>query len=169
VRHIIIDGYNVIRADPRLQSFERESLERARDVLIRTLAGSPRLAGDDVIVVFDGIGGDRTHVHSHRIGRIQCLYSARGQTADEVIVRQARQLAAQGRVIVVTNDRAVQEDCRAHGCEVSGSENLLQQVPGRRRSGPPVEDDVEPSLSTAKRGNPRRAPRRDRRPRDIRF
>jgi predicted RNA-binding protein with PIN domain len=170
VRHIIVDGYNVIRADPRLQSLERVSLEHAREVLARTLASAPRLANDRVLVVFDGTRGTREHVHSQRLGRIDLLYSARGQTADEVIVRQAEALSPLGRVVVVSNDVAVRESCRAAGCEVSGSENLLNQIPGRARQAPSVDDDPGSStLSTEKRGNPRRTSRRARRNRDVRF
>lgn len=170
MRHIIVDGYNVIRADPRLQSFEREGLEKARDVLIRTLSSSPRLVRDQITVVFDGTGGTRGHVHAHSVGRVRVLYSARGQTADDVIVREARSLRTAGRVIVVTNDTEVREKCRSADCEVSGSENLLDQLPGRVRSLPVREDeeDRDPSLSTVKRGNPRRSRRRSRE-RDIRF
>lgn len=170
VRHIIVDGYNVIRADPRLQSFEREGLEKARDVLVRTLSSSPRLAADQVTVVFDGTGGTRGHIHAHTVGRIRVLYSARGQSADDVIVREAGASRAGGQVIVVTNDIEVREQCRAAGCEVSGSENLLDQLPGNVRRLPAREDeeDRDPSLSTVKRGNSRRAPRRSRN-RDVRF
>lgn len=171
VRHIIVDGYNVIRADPRLQSFERVSLEHAREVLVRTLASSPRLVNDQVTVVFDGIGGTRQHVQSQRMGRILILYSARGQTADDVIVTHAQNQSSQAKVIVVSNDVAVRENCRAAGCEVSGSENLLSQLPGQRRPRPEPADDDErdPTLSTVKRGNPRRSSKRERRRRDIRF
>ena len=173
MRHIIVDGYNVIRADPRLQSFERTSLEHAREVLVRTLGSSPRLANDEVMVVFDGRGGTRSHVHMHRMGRIMLVYSARGQSADDVIVQQARSLAKSGRVIVVSNDVEVREHCRAEGCEVSSSENLLGQMPGglaRSGTGSTQDDeDLRTTLSTDKRGNPRRAPRRSRRPRDVRF
>jgi predicted RNA-binding protein with PIN domain len=170
VRHIIVDGYNVIRADPRLQSFERDGLEKARDVLVRTLSSSPRLAGDRITVVFDGTGGTRGHVHAHSVGRVRVLYSARGQTADDVIVREASAERARGRVIVVTNDVEVREKCRAAECEVSGSENLLSQLPGKARKLPAGEDaeDRDPTLSTVKRGNPRRSSRRSRE-RDIRF
>lgn len=172
MRHIIVDGYNVIRADPRLLSLERVSLEHARDVLVRTLAGSPRLANDEVTVVFDGGRGTRAHVHAMRRGRIHLLYSASGQTADEVIVQQARSLARSGTVVVVSNDVAVREGCRMEGCAVSGSENLLAQMPGHLASRT-VEQDDEPSsggmLTTRKRGNPRRSSRRARRQRDFRF
>lgn len=170
MRHIIVDGYNVIRADPRLQSFEHVSLEHARDVLVRTLASSPRLVNDRVLVVFDGTRGSRSHVHAHRLGRIDTLYSARGQSADDVIVAQAQALSASARVVVVTNDVAVRENCRAAGCEVSGSENLLGQLPGKLR--PPAREQEEPlrtGQSTVKHGNPRRASRKGRRPRDVRF
>lgn len=170
VRHIIVDGYNVIRADPRLQSFERDALEKARDVLVRTLASSPRLVRDRITVVFDGTGGTRGHVHAHSVGRVRVLYSARGQSADEVIVREAGSLRATGQVIVVTNDIEVRDRCRAADCEVSGSENLLNQLPGKVRRLPAQEDEdgSEPSLSTVKRGNPRRSRRRSHE-RDVRF
>ena len=170
MRHIIVDGYNVIRADPRLQSFERTSLELARETLARTLASSPRLVNDDILVVFDGRFGSRSHVHLQRMGRIQLLYSARGQTADDVIVQQARTLRPHGMVIVVTNDVEVREHCRAEGCEVTSSENLLGQIPGRPRvEREPDTYDGEPTLSTEKRGNPRRQSKKSRRQRDIRF
>jgi predicted RNA-binding protein with PIN domain len=172
VRHIIVDGYNVIRADARLQSFERVSLEHARDILVRTLASSPRLANDDVLVVFDGRFGTRAHVHGQNRGGIRVLYSARGQTADDVIVIEARNLARTAPVVVVTNDVEVREHCRAEGCEVSGSENLLHQLPGARTSARAPsndDDDYRPSLSTDKRGNPRRTSRRERKQRDFRF
>jgi predicted RNA-binding protein with PIN domain len=99
------------------------------------------------------------------------MFSARGQSADDVIVDEASSLARTGRVIVVSNDLEVRERCRAVGCEVSGSENLLQQMPGttRRAAQSVDEDDDEPSLSTIKRGNPRRLPKKSRRPRDVRF
>src|SRR5581483_3358718 len=171
MRHVLVDGYNVIRADPRLQSIERTSLERARQTLVQTLASAPRLARDRVVVVFDGRDGFRSHVSVHHVGRIDVLYSARGQLADDVIVHQARDLAACGRVVVVTNDQDVRRQCTAAGCDVTGSENLLQQVPGRRvrpRDGEIDEDDYLPTLSTTKRGNPRRAGKRARN-REFRF
>ena len=171
MRHIIVDGYNVIRADPRLQSLEHISLERAREVLVQTLASSPRLANDQVTVVFDGARGTRRHVQSQRTGRVALLYSAQGQSADDVIVNQARVMTRQGRVVVVSNDVEVRERCRAAGCDVCGSEYLLALMPGRAPRGPDDadEDDAGHTLSTVKRGNPRRPPRRARRPRDVRF
>jgi predicted RNA-binding protein with PIN domain len=171
MRHILVDGYNVIRADPRLQSLERTSLERAREVLVQTLASSPRLANDQITVVFDGAAGVRGHVHSQRLGRILLLYSARGQTADDVIVAEAGALRGRGRVVVVSNDAEVRDRCRAVGCAVSTSENLLGQMPGHARPAWSDEDEDEaaPSLSTAKRGNPHRASKRSRARREVRF
>lgn len=170
MRHIVVDGYNVIRADPRLQSIERESLEQARQVLAQMLASSPRLANDTIVIVFDGARGTRSHVHSHRLGRVVLMYSARGQTADDLIVSQAGSLTRAGSVVVISNDAEVRERCRAEGCAVSGSENLLRQLPGRlSQSSPWDEVSSSATLSTVKRGNPRRSSRRERRQREIRF
>ncbi|HZS93674.1 MAG TPA: NYN domain-containing protein [Chloroflexota bacterium] len=171
MRHVLVDGYNVIRADPRLQSIERTSLERARQTLVQTLASAPRLARDRVVVVFDGRDGFRTHVSAHHVGRVEVLYSARGQLADDVIIDQARELTGRGAVVVVTNDQDVRRQCAAVGCDVTGSENLLSQVPGRRaRTGAPEidDDDRVPTLSTTKRGNPRRTGKRAKN-REFRF
>lgn len=170
VRQIIIDGYNVIRPEPRLQALEQVSLQTARDVLVRTLASSPCLSNDRILVVFDGRGGTRPHIHSHRVGRIDTMYSAQGQTADDVIVQQACALVRSNRVVVVSNDVEVRERCREEGCEVSASGNLLDQIPGRSRKEAPDAGELGPAtLSTVKRGNPRRSARRDRANRDIRF
>jgi uncharacterized protein len=169
MRHIIVDGYNVIRTDPRLQSLERVSLEHARNILVQTLASSPRLTRDEVIVVFDGAYGTRDHVHGRSLGRIRLLYSARGQLADDVIVTEAETLVVLGEVVVVSNDLEVRDRCRAAGCKVSGAENLLTQMPGWQRGKQALPDaEVEPTLSTQKHGNPRRSSRRERR-RDVRF
>lgn len=170
MRHIIVDGYNVIRADTRLQALEQGSLEHAREALVRTLASAPRLANDRILVVFDGTRGSRNHAHAQRAGRIEVVYSARGQTADDVMIREARGLGRGARVVVVSNDAEVQSLCRSCGCEVSGSENLLRQLPGQAPSSQEwdEEDDDAPTLSTVKRGNPRRASRK-RRKREVRF
>jgi predicted RNA-binding protein with PIN domain len=125
-----------------------------------------------VVVVFDGGRGTREHVHVSQMGRIQLLYSARGQTADDVIVSHARILAASAQVVVVTNDIEVREHCRAEGCDVSGSENLLGQLPGHisvRGSGDREDFESRGTLSTEKRGNPRRTSRKARKQRDFRF
>jgi predicted RNA-binding protein with PIN domain len=172
VRHIIVDGYNVIRADPRLLSLERVSMENAREVLVRTIASSPRLVNDRITVVFDGARGGRPHVHAHRMGRVEVAYSAWGQTADDVIVKQAQALAGGERVVVVSNDHEVRDRCKAAGCEVSGAENLLAQLPGtpiQRRTSARDDEGWEGTLSTEKHGNPRRTSKRARRDREIRF
>ena len=169
MRNIIIDGYNVIRAEPRFQSLERVSLEHARDVLVQTLASAPRLSNERIVVVFDGRFGSRSHVHASRRGRVEILYSGIGQTADEVIIDQVRRLLP-ARTVVVSNDLEVRDRARVMGSDVSSAENLLKQVPGpvlKRRTD---EDDAEEraTLSTVKRGNPRRSSRKSRR-REVRF
>jgi predicted RNA-binding protein with PIN domain len=180
MRQIIIDGYNVIRADPLLQRLEHVSLEDARCVLIRTLNASPRLRNDAITVVFDGVRDGRSYINSHRQGHVTVVFSARGQSADEVIKARVRTATHPSDVVVVTNDLDIRRYCQALGCRVSGSENLLAQLAGpqqRRRTmgassdtiAPEDEDWRPPQLSTVKRGNPRRRARRDRRPHEYRF
>ena len=181
-RHIIVDGYNVIRADPTLQRAERVSLEEARRVLLSTLNSSPRLRNDEVTVVFDGTFEGRPYANSQRFGRVTALYSARGQTADDVIKARVGVLSGSSArpadIVVVTNDGEIRRHCLALGCQVSGSENLLNQLPGprhaqlRRQALQRQERDDEvygPPPGGPKKGNPRRKPKRERRPQDYRF
>jgi len=170
MRHIIIDGYNVIRASPRFAANEHVSLEYAREVLVQAVASSPGLTRDQVMIVFDGTYGNRSHVQTYRRGNVLIMYSAQLQSADDVVVAQARTLATQAEVVVVSNDREVCDRCRDLGARISSAENLLGQMPGpqqRRRLEPP--EEVERGLSTKKQGNPRRKPRRSRQEPPVRF
>ncbi|MGH2447047.1 MAG: NYN domain-containing protein [Chloroflexota bacterium] len=168
--HVLVDGYNVIRADPRLHSLEAQSLDTARRALVQTLASSPRLSRYQVVVVFDGRFGTRSHTGISRMGRVEILYSGRGRLADDVIVAQARELGPLEAVVVVTNDIDVREQCRAAGCRVTASENLLDQIPGTGNltAVEHEEFDAPASLSTVKHGNPRRTGKKARR-RDFQF
>lgn len=177
MRQILVDGYNVIRADPTMQRAERASLENARRLLLTTLDTSPRLRRDSIVVVFDGIREGRANQNSFRQGRVLVVFSARGQSADDVIKARVHATTDPEQVVVVTNDVDIRLYCERHGCAVSGSENLLNQLPGPRRlmrlpSQPRDEDEPDNTphtLTTVKKGNPRRAPRHSRRPRDYRF
>ncbi|HEV3312071.1 MAG TPA: NYN domain-containing protein [Chloroflexota bacterium] len=171
-RHILIDGYNVIRANPELSRVERRSLEAARRALLNIVAAAPRLRGDDVTVVFDG-AGTRSFATAERLGSIRAVYSPPGKSADDVIKSTAASLADPSRAVVVTNDMDIRLFCERLGCLVTSPENMLGQLqPSIRpaRHSDDEEGDAPPRvLGTKKKGNPRRAPKAERHRHDVRF
>ena len=84
----LIDGYNVIRREPDLRAREAESLEAGRRALLHLLARAHRDPRDEFTVVFDGArvaGGGPSH------GRIRTIFSRPPHTADDELIRLARQ------------------------------------------------------------------------------
>jgi predicted RNA-binding protein with PIN domain len=169
-RQVLIDGYNVIRADPVLSGLEARSLEEARDQLTRAVASWPRFRDDDVTIVFDGSRG-RSFASTRRFGHVTVTFSA-SASADDVIKSLAARSRDPARIIVVTNDADIRQFCSALGCSVTGSQNLLDQLgsPWKRRGQRPREDfSNPPSPGSEKKGNPQRLPKRLRGRRDVRF
>jgi predicted RNA-binding protein with PIN domain len=173
MRQIVIDGYNVIRSDPNFRRIEQQSMEDARQALLNLVNSSPRLAGDEVTVVFDG-AGNRTFANGFRFGRVKALFSPIEQSADDVIKEQARNAPDPKSLVVVTNDNDIRSYCEGLGCSVSRSENMLGQLPGPKRqaSNPRHHEESDgygPSTGTKKKGNPRKLSKRAKRDHDYRF
>jgi predicted RNA-binding protein with PIN domain len=165
----LIDGYNVIRRDPELSGLDRRSLEQGRQALLSLLARVARSSQDDFVVVFDGVRGG---AGSPAAWRVRTLFSRPPETADDVLIRLAREGGAG--VAVVTSDRAVQEAARRARTAVVSADAFLGRLGAiGSPAGRPVErpwgaeaDDAEPaSPPRPKKGNPRRLPRRERRAR----
>ncbi|MBF0569963.1 MAG: NYN domain-containing protein [Candidatus Omnitrophica bacterium] len=112
-RQFLIDGYNLIRKDPRLTEL---SLEGGRAGLIRFIQdarphGSPR---NIITVVFDGQEG----IESFPSPAGVTVIFSRGESADDVIKRMAEDCSRPAEMIVVTDDRDLGHFCRSMGAEV---------------------------------------------------
>lgn len=161
--HLLVDGYNLLFSTDLVE--EPNDLEGLREALIGLLGRYQKIRGHRLTVVFDGGEGGRPNAPSGRKGKVRVVFSRRGQTADEVIL--GRLSRAGPPWVVVTSDRDLGRAAMAEGAEVVGSEEFASKVV-EALEGPPSEgaDEElleEPTLSTRKRGNPRRASRRERR------
>lgn len=150
--HWLVDGYNVIRRDPELQAREAESLEAGRRALLQVIAGAHRAPRDEFTVVFDGArrsGGAPT------AGRIRVVFSRPPLTADDELMRLARQMRSGA--VVVSSDRKIQDAARRAGSAVLTAEQFLEalEVP-ESSSAPDIKDDSDGEPVRTKRGNPRR-------------
>src|SRR5881409_3741134 len=148
----LIDGYNVIRRSPELRAREAESLEAGRRALLHLLARAHRGPRDEFTVVFDGA---RVSGGAPAEGRIRVIFSRPPLTADDELMRLARQ--RKSGAVVVSSDRKIQDAARRSGSAVLTAEQFLEalEVP-ESSSAPDIKDDSDGEPVRAKHGNPRR-------------
>jgi hypothetical protein len=113
---VFIDGYNV-----SMSRWPALAIARQREALIGVCADLAHRWGTAISLVFDG--DDHVVGPGHRTVRV--LFSATGETADDVIRRQVAAVPATRQVVVVTSDQAVAADMRAAGAHVVASEAFL--------------------------------------------
>ncbi len=142
---LIIDGYNVIYTDEKLRRTACRDLQRAREGLVDRLERYLRGRRLQITLVFDGRGGI-TEAEALVAGKLQVVYSAGSQTADEVIVNTLQNSGNPAAYIVVTSDMAdIGNTARGLGCEVIGSKRFLERIQSAANTGVrEVDDDGEP-------------------------
>ncbi len=108
MKAIVVDGYNLIHSQPRLQALMAEGHEPARQALIAELAP---LASPDrydlVMVVFDAAGSLQQEPIVEDQRGVMVVFTKRNQSADSFIEAAVKHLACEGEVEVSTGDRAV--------------------------------------------------------------
>jgi len=131
---MILDAYNVIGALDRYR--EADSLEAARDLLINDALKAAGWTGRPLIAVFDahrGPGPERSELRAG--GAVRVIYSAPGESADDVIERLLSTL--EDRATVYTADFALQRTALARGSTRATPRefaNLLDELPAVTRS-----------------------------------
>ncbi len=163
--HLIVDGYNLIRASDSLSRQESISLADGREALLERLAAYKRIKQWPVTVVFDGADGPGLNYRPAQIKGIKVIFSRLGQIADQVIENLVKQKGAQA--VVVTSDRALAAACTAAGATILDSLEFearlemafLSEIKGVG----PEDEDLTPTLSTRKKGPRKRKPKADRR------
>jgi hypothetical protein len=162
--HIIIDGYNLVRRSEELSRLDRADITRGREALIEKLAAYRRLKPHRITVVFDGTGAPAHSPPRDRVKGIGILFSRGGESADAVIARMARQERATA--LVVSSDLAVVRSAQACGAAVVDSgefEARLAMASELEGSDPGDEAPRGRRVSTRKKGEGRRLPKRLRR------
>ncbi|UCG53104.1 MAG: NYN domain-containing protein [Candidatus Latescibacterota bacterium] len=125
---IIIDGYNVIYTDDRLRRIACRDMERAREEFLRVLEDYIKAKDIQVTVVFDGKGG-MVEAEAVVPGKLQVVYSATGQSADDLILSVVEESGKARSYMVVTSDRAhIGGMAKRLGCEVLGSKRFLERL-----------------------------------------
>jgi uncharacterized protein len=159
--HIIIDGYNLVRQSRELSRLDRTDITRGRDALIEKLVRYRRFKPHRITVVFDGAGAPALSPARDRTRGIGIVFSRDGETADAVIGRMARQEGATA--MVVSSDHAVVRSARSCGASVIESTEFEARLAmaDALDAGDPVEEEPHGRrVSTRKKGEGRRLPKR---------
>lgn len=106
--YLLVDGYNIIFAWPKLRNLASINLDSAAGRLIEILADYHGTQRGHLIVVFDAYkvhGGRRRVIHQ---SGIDVIYTREAETADSYIMEMAHSLSNKGNVTVATGDGIVQ-------------------------------------------------------------
>jgi predicted RNA-binding protein with PIN domain len=121
---LLIDGYNVTKAEG---GFGDLQLEKQRDRLIEGVNGLLRKRkGRKATIVFDGSDVSPGSGRRSR-GPAQVEYSRPDEIADDHLIALLEALPPHP-VVVVTNDRELQDRSRALGATIAGSQQLLALI-----------------------------------------
>ena len=165
-RLVLVDGYNLIRNDPTLSAIEARSLEAGRRALISRLQTSFNLAANEVTVVFDGSAVPLPVPASERHGQIRVVFSRQGESADTVILRLIASAPAGRQIALLSDDGELRSAVQRRGGIAGGAADRARP----QHSAPPPEKESDArSRATEKKGNPRRAKKRSRRPPAVRW
>lgn len=157
--HLIIDGYNLLG---RIGLFSEQS-ETMREALLQALGGYRHKKNHPITVVFDGWQqGHPTERHEHRAG-VQVIYSKRGERADQVIQRLARDYGSD--CAVVSSDQEVARSARVSGAFVLGAQEFAAKLWPAPVSGGIMHKELDSPedqplrRDPKKKGNPRKLPK----------
>ncbi len=165
--HVIIDGYNLLACLGGSRGNARLHDEMARESLLRDLAAYRQQKGHAVTIVFDGWQqGQPIEGREHRAG-VQVIYSKRGERADQVIQRLARDYGAD--CAIVSSDHEIVATARAYGAFVMQSQEFSIKLGAASGStAAQVHKELDPGdefrsrRGPDKKGNPRKLPKAQR-------
>jgi len=138
---IVIDAYNLIRRIPELRTLDSQDLEAGRDRLAHELSTYRAGKGHPITVVFDGAESIHLGGGSEKVAGITIRYSARGQSADQVIQKMCREGAAD---LIVSGDREIIDVAKSAGVTAVSPDlfwNKVQEEMYRRFKGEEPEDE----------------------------
>ena len=131
---LILDGYNLIGALDRYRV--AGTLDAARELLINDAMKAAGWTGRPLIVVFDAHrGSEPEKIEARAGGGVRVIYSAPGESADDVIERLLSRLEESA--TVYTADFALQRTALARGSTRATPRefaNLLDELPAVTRS-----------------------------------
>ena len=171
--NIIIDGYNVLAVRGWTVSSLSQDIEKFREQLIQDLSCYWHFKGHLLTLVFDAWREPHNEHREHRSG-VEVIYTRRGERADQVIQRMARQFGRS--CVVVSSDLEIIATAKAYSAltisakefqgrlEIALDSRKSSKRAGLRLNSSAYEkvDDVPGVRRPNKKGNPRKLPKSQR-------
>ncbi len=126
--YLLVDGYNVIHANPDLEALLADNLEASRNVLMDVLSNYQGFRQYEVILVFDAYKVKGNPGEIVRYHNISVVYTKEAETADRYIERTAHEIGHKYHVTVVTSDGVEQVIIRGAGCNLMSSRDFWEDV-----------------------------------------
>jgi hypothetical protein len=134
--YLVLDGYNVIGALERYRTAGYGGLDDSRELLINDALKAAGWTGRRIVVVFDAQRSpEPERVEQRAGGAVRLIYSAPGESADDIIERLLTNL--DGPATVYTADFALQRTALARGVSRATPRefaDLLDELPAVTRS-----------------------------------
>lgn len=130
--YLLVDGYNIIFAWPKLARLAKENMDAARGRLLDILSDYQGFAGCTVIVVFDAyrVEGDGRTMRYHQL---HVVFTKEAETADQYIEKTVGKLLTHADVTVATSDRTEQVIIMGKGAGRLSATDLSEEVARVRR------------------------------------
>ncbi len=165
---LVIDGYNLIRADLNEADYVHNDLEAGRGRLIERLKIYRRHKRIKVTVIFDGTHSARLTGNKENHAGVSVTFSKSGEDADTVIKRLCRKWGSS--LTIVTTDHDLSSYAEANGAVVIKSSEfleLLEMVEYQDIKGVEMDDEEDEGPTFGKKKGPaRRAAKQERKKRN---
>jgi predicted RNA-binding protein with PIN domain len=124
----VLDGYNVIHGIPELERYLNQSLEQARNALVRYCEAFAQERGDvqKVCIVFDG-RDEYGDLPLYRSAKVEVVFSTEAEKADNKIL-ELLENSKNRNFMIVSNDTYVFNNSRAYAAKVISVEAFNAEV-----------------------------------------
>jgi len=123
--NLIIDGYNLLY---RVNT-KGSSLEEKREELILLLSEFSAINEADITLVFDGGKQESMHRGHEKRAGMKIMFSAKGETADEVIMEIISKRTAKARsYLIVTSDNIIRQFAHKNHMKTQPSEEFAEYL-----------------------------------------
>lgn len=125
---LVVDGYNIINAWPRLKKTSDDDLELARDMLVEIIHEYSKIKGYEAYVVFDAYNVKSTEEKYEDHHGVTVVYTKENQTADTYIEKFISGMSKYDQVYVATSDYAEQQIVLGKGCSRVPVRELIEEL-----------------------------------------
>lgn len=127
----LIDGNNVIHANPDWEKTFNENPENAKNYLIQKVVDFFRDTKNQATIFFDGF----TFVHSFsKISNNVSIKHSKNKTADETILITIEKSKNRKNLVVVTNDVPLSSKAKLYQCRIISANDFIKNLTTPKKS-----------------------------------